>query len=96
MCNKNNLEMLAKSFAVIHKACFGNTSTKFSSSFILSLIQNPNVKFIKPCNLCPHMKRITLPKILDCLKNETNEILMSKETIEKARKSVERMTEIGR
>ena len=39
--------MLAKSFAVIHKACFGNTSTKFSSSFILSLIQNPNVKFIE-------------------------------------------------
>ena len=59
-------------------------------------VDNPNVKFIKPCNLCPHMKRITLPKILDCLKNETNEILMSKETIEKARKSVERMTEIGR
>ena len=59
-------------------------------------VDNPNVKFIKPCNLCPHMKRITLPKILDCLKNETNEILMSEETIEKARKSVERMTEIGR
>ena len=59
-------------------------------------IDNPNVKFIRPCNLCPHMKRITLPKILDCLENETNEILMSDETIEKARKSVERMTEIGR
>ena len=59
-------------------------------------VDNPNVKFIKPCNLCPHMKRITLPKILDCLKKETNEILMSKEVIEKARKSVERMTEIGR
>ena len=59
-------------------------------------IDNPNVKFIRPCNLCPHMKRITLPKILDCLKNETNEILMSDETIEKARKSVERMAEIGR
>ena len=59
-------------------------------------VDNPNVKFIKPCNLCPHMKRITLPKILNCLKNETNEILMSKEIIEKARKSVERMTEIGR
>ena len=59
-------------------------------------VDNPKVKFIKPCNLCPHMKRITLPKILDCLKNETNEILMSKETINKARKSVERMTEIGR
>ena len=47
-------------------------------------------------NLCPHMKKITLPKILDCLENETNEIIMDNETIEKARKSVERMTEIGR
>ena len=59
-------------------------------------IDNPNVKFIRPCNLCPHMKKITLPKILDCLENETNEILMSDTTIEKARKSVERMAEIGR
>ena len=59
-------------------------------------VDNPNVEFIRPCNLCPHMKRITLPKILDCLKNETNEILMTKETIEKARKSVERMALIGR
>ena len=59
-------------------------------------IDNPKVEFIRPCNLCPHMKRITLPKILDCLKNETNEIIMSKDIIEKARKSVERMAEIGR
>ncbi len=59
-------------------------------------IDNPNVKFIRPCNLCPHMKKITLPKILDCLENETNELTMDKETIEKARKSVERMAEIGR
>ncbi len=59
-------------------------------------VDNPNVKFIRPCNLCPHMKRITLPKILECLENENNEITMSNETIEKARKSVERMTKIGR
>ena len=59
-------------------------------------IDNPNVEFVRPCNLCPHMKRITLPKILDCLENETNELIMDEETIEKARKSVERMTEIGR
>ena len=59
-------------------------------------IDNPNVEFIRPCNLCPHMKRITLPKILDCLENETNELIMDNETIEKARKSVERMAEIGR
>jgi quinolinate synthase len=59
-------------------------------------VDNPNVQFIRPCNLCPHMKRITLPKILDCLENETNEITMTAETIERARISVERMTEIGR
>ena len=59
-------------------------------------IENPNVKFIKPCNLCPHMKKITLPKILDCLENETNEIIISNETIEKAKQSVERMTAVGR
>ena len=59
-------------------------------------VDNPNVKFIRPCNLCPHMKKITLPKILDCLQNETNEIIMSKEVIEKAKRSVERMTKIGR
>ena len=59
-------------------------------------IDNPNGKFIRPCNLCPHMKKITLPKVLACLENETNELIMDNETIEKARKSVERMAEIGR
>jgi len=59
-------------------------------------VDNPNVEFIRPCNLCQHMKKITLPKVLECLKNETNEIILDQKTIEKARKSVERMAEIGR
>ena len=59
-------------------------------------VENPNVEFIRPCNLCPHMKKITLPKILDCLENETGEIIMDKETIEKAKIPVERMVAIGR
>jgi len=59
-------------------------------------VENPNVEFIRPCNLCPHMKKITLPKILACLENETGEIIMDKETIEKARIPVERMVAIGR
>jgi quinolinate synthase len=59
-------------------------------------VDNPNVEFIRPCNLCPHMKKITLPKILDCLENETGEIIMDKEMIEKARLPVERMIAIGR
>jgi len=59
-------------------------------------VENPNVEFIRPCNLCPHMKKITLPKILDCLENETGEIIMDKEIIAKARIPVERMAAIGR
>ena len=42
------------------------------------------------------MKKITLPKILDCLEYETGEIIMDKETIDKARTSVEKMAAIGR
>ena len=59
-------------------------------------IENPNVEFVKPCNMCPHMKKITLPKILECLEKETGEIIMDKETIRKARSSVEKMVAIGR
>jgi len=57
---------------------------------------NPNVEFIKPCNLCPYMKKITLRKILDCLENETNEIFIEEKIAKAARQSVQRMTEIGR
>ena len=59
-------------------------------------VENPNVEFIRPCNMCPHMKKITLPKILDCLENETGEIYMDQKTIDKARLSVEKMVAIGR
>jgi len=59
-------------------------------------VDNPNVQFIKPCNLCPHMKTITLPKVLDCLEKETNEILIPEVISRRARKAVERMVAIGR
>ncbi len=59
-------------------------------------VDNPNVEFIRPCNLCPHMKRITLPKILDCLENEKNEIFIPNKIIKKAKLSVEKMVSIGR
>ena len=42
------------------------------------------------------MKKITLQKILHCLENETNEIFIDKKISEAARKSVQRMAEIGR
>ncbi len=59
-------------------------------------VDNPNVQFIRPCNLCPYMKTISLPKILECLEKETNEILIPEIIMNKARKSVERMVAVGR
>ena len=59
-------------------------------------IENPNVDFIKPCNLCPFMKKITLKKIFECLKNESNEIIIGHNIAARARKSVTRMADIGR
>jgi len=59
-------------------------------------IENPNVQFIRPCNLCTYMKRISLNKIFDCLKNESNEIKIGHNIAAMARKSVQRMSEIGR
>src|SRR5438477_296020 len=45
----------------------------------------PDVEFVKPCNLCPHMKRITLPKILDSLVYLTEEVVIVPMIATKAR-----------
>ncbi|MDG2313031.1 MAG: quinolinate synthase NadA [Alphaproteobacteria bacterium] len=54
-------------------------------------IEYPNVEFIRPCNLCPHMKLITLPKILDSLTNMSPKIEVDNSVAERARVTVERM-----
>ena len=51
----------------------------------------PDVEIMRPCNLCPHMKRITLPRILDSLLTLREEVTIDPEIAEKARRSVERM-----
>jgi quinolinate synthase len=51
----------------------------------------PDVEMVRPCNLCPHMKRITLPKILDSLVTLREEVIIDPLIAEKARRSVERM-----
>ena len=56
----------------------------------------PEVEFVRPCNLCPHMKRITLPKIRHALETMTGEILVDPAVAARARRAVERMLEIGR
>ena len=56
----------------------------------------PDVEFVRPCNLCPHMKRITLPKILDSLVHLKEEVVIDPAIAEKARRSVERMVSLKR
>ena len=54
--------------------------------------EHHDVQFLKPCNLCPHMKRITLPAIRRALETMTNEVTIAPELAARARRSVERMT----
>ena len=54
----------------------------------------PNVQFVRPCNLCPHMKRITLPKILDSLVYMQEEVWVDPVVAAKARRAVERMVNL--
>ena len=54
-------------------------------------IDNPNIEFIRPCNLCPHMKTITLKGVYECLRDMKYEVSLEPEIIEKARKPVDAM-----
>ena len=58
-------------------------------------VEHPDVEFIRPCNLCPHMKRITLPKILDSLREMRHAVEVDPEVGERARHAVERMLNVG-
>ena len=54
-------------------------------------IQHPKVAFVRPCNLCPHMKRITLPKIRTTLETMRHEVTVDPAVASRARHAVERM-----
>ncbi|HEY6325320.1 MAG TPA: quinolinate synthase NadA [Candidatus Cybelea sp.] len=56
----------------------------------------PSVEFVRPCNLCPHMKRNTLPKVLHCLQAMEYEVTIEPVVAQRARRAVERMLEFSR
>ncbi|MGE5269404.1 MAG: quinolinate synthase NadA [Thiohalocapsa sp.] len=58
-------------------------------------LQYPDLDFVRPCNLCPHMKRITLQNIRHALETMTHEVTVAPEVADRARRSVERMLAIG-
>ncbi|PZQ47463.1 MAG: quinolinate synthase [Micavibrio aeruginosavorus] len=57
---------------------------------------HPEMQLVRPCQLCPHMKKITLPKILECLQNETGEIFVDAAIAGRARLPIERMLEMSK
>ena len=57
-------------------------------------VHHPNVEFIRPCNLCPHMKRITLSNIRRALEENRHEVTVDPAIAAAARRSVERMLAI--
>ncbi|PKP80993.1 MAG: quinolinate synthase [Alphaproteobacteria bacterium HGW-Alphaproteobacteria-18] len=52
---------------------------------------NPGVNFIRPCNLCPHMKRITLENIYDCLMTGTHEVTIPEDVRVRAKQALDAM-----
>lgn len=64
--------------------------TECSMSDNISVL-NPQTEFVRPCNLCPHMKRISLPKILHSLQTRTMEVTVDPVVADRARLAVERM-----
>ncbi|NTJ62846.1 quinolinate synthase NadA [Agrobacterium rhizogenes] len=57
-------------------------------------VHHPDVEFIRPCNLCPHMKRITLGNIRKALEEGRHEVTVDPAIAADARRAVERMLAI--
>ena len=56
--------------------------------------ENPNVDFVRPCNLCPHMKKITLENILDCLTEMKHEVTIDEGVRIKAKAAIDAMLDL--
>ncbi len=54
-------------------------------------LDHPEVEFIRPCNLCPHMKRISLRNIREALEQGRHEVTVDPAIADDARRAVERM-----
>jgi quinolinate synthase len=57
-------------------------------------LQYPDIEFVRPCNLCPHMKRITLANIRHSLERLEHEVTVDPALAGQARRAVERMLQV--
>ena len=94
-------EVLAAADFVGSTAAMGNYVTREKPARVVMITecsmsdnvaaQAPETEFVRPCNLCPHMKRITLPAIKACLENLSPEITVPAALMAPARRAIERM-----
>src|ERR1700735_3715653 len=54
-------------------------------------VEYPDVEFVRPCNLCPHMKRITLDGILHTLQTMSHEVTVPADIAARAKAPIDRM-----
>jgi quinolinate synthase len=54
----------------------------------------PETEFVRPCNLCPHMKRITLENIHEALLHDRYEVTIEEAIAERAKRAVQRMIDL--
>ena len=54
-------------------------------------VEHPDVEFVRPCNLCPHMKRITLDGILRSLQTMSHEVIVPADIAARAKAPIDRM-----
>jgi quinolinate synthase len=59
-------------------------------------VEYPDIEFVRPCNLCPHMKRITLTRIANALERMEHRVEVEPALADRARRAVERMLTVGR
>jgi quinolinate synthase len=57
-------------------------------------VEFPNLEFVRPCNLCPHMRRNTLAKVLHALETFEDEIIVEAQVAARARIAVQRMIDV--
>ena len=73
-----------------NKLVFG-TTFGYMEPMLKVAADHPEVEFVRPCNLCPHMKRITLPAIRQTLEQLSGKVEVDAAVADRARLAIERM-----
>ena len=77
------------------KKCTDNKNGLFFAK-IKELAPNKNLHTIMDVQVCPNMKKVTLEKIVDVLENDTNEVILNDDFMQKALSPLKQMLELAK